>query len=327
MKKNDLRDAVSGINKDYIFDSDDFKAVSSAFRRQRTLRKTAISLALCFAFAGVGAIGITQSGFLKREFHTAEKEVSTTESNTVTSDSATDISAEQQSVTENVVIEEPLTAERAGAPLYYSKMVKNTEIPDLVGYAGTALLDIDAFDESMLKDAVGMIEGEILDIWVNQYEYATVSDKFESDGRLYHKPKTVAYTIKVDRVLSGDFSIGDVVTVEDYYFVCDSIVSIKKGSRYVIPIGEGDGKFYEADEIVSGDVSLKNCYFTLYQFHPQIEKVDGGYIVPGDWETLVTEDCSAIIMDIDDNGSPFSGSLYYVPESAFNDRIGLILQS
>ena len=179
----------------------------------------------------------------------------------------------------------------------------------------------------MLKDSAGIIEGEILDIWVNHYEYATASDKFEPGGRLYHKPTTVAYKIRVDKVLAGDFNVGDEITVEDYNFVCDSIVSIKKGSSYVIPIGKGDGKFYESDEIVEGDTSLKSCYFTTYQFHPQIEKVNGGYIVPSDWETLITDDCTEVILDIDHADIPFGVSLYYVPEITFNDRMNLVLQS
>ena len=35
MKKNDLRDALSGIDRDYIAESDDFKAVSADFRKAK----------------------------------------------------------------------------------------------------------------------------------------------------------------------------------------------------------------------------------------------------------------------------------------------------
>ena len=117
--------------------------------------------------------------------------------------------------------------------LYYSDLVKNTEAPLIDGYDRSAPLsiagfDIEAFKESIIDDSIDMVEGEILDIWVNQYEYATASDKFEPNGRLYHKDSTVSYKIRVDKVLTGDFEVGDEVTVEDYYFVCDSVVSIKK---------------------------------------------------------------------------------------------------
>lgn len=324
MKKSDLRDALSGINKDFLSDSDDFNMISANFRKHKRFKKKALTSMLCIVFVGVGTFGINQSGLLKRDFQMLEKDANTMsydESNSAVSDTITDDIAnttEQPSLNDTNNID---------APLYYSKLVGNTEIPELNGYDTSASLDIVAFEESMLHDAAGVIEGEILDIWVNHYQYETISDKFESNKRLYHKPQTVAYKIKVDRVLCGDFSIGDVVTVEDYCFVLDSVVSIKKGETYVIPIGKGDGKFYEHDEIISGDTALESCYFTLYQFHPQIERVNGGYVVPNNWKTLITEDCTEIIMDIDENGFLFYDSMYYIPENVFNDRINLIIHS
>lgn len=326
MKKNDLRDALSGIKKDFIAESDDFKTISADFRREKTMKNKIVISAFCLAFVGIGVLGVSKSGLLKRDFQTAENVVNSTMP-TVSNTTAAHPETTAAIMTEaSTVIDTP----RSGAPCYYSKLVKNTEAPVLDGYDGYSaigLLDIIAFDESMLKDSAGIIEGEILDIWVNHYEYATASDKFEPGGRLYHKPTTVAYKIRVDKVLAGDFNVGDEITVEDYNYVFDSIVSIKKGSSYVIPIGKGDGKLLEPYEIVEGDTSLESCYFTIYQFHPQIEKVDGGYIVPIDWKTLITEDCTAIIMDVDENGSPFSDSLYYVPDSIFNERIDLIIHS
>lgn len=326
MKKNDLHDALSGINKDFIAESDDFKAVSADFRKVKSRKNRIVISTLCLAFVGIGVIGTAKSGLLKKDLQTTEKDIgiiSSEESNIsvpVASTVAAVIDTEQPSVNENPIINEPL---------YYSKLAKNTDIPELDGYDISVSLDIAAFDESMLNDSAGVIEGEIIDLWVNQYEYATASDKFEPDGQIYHKPSTVAYKIKIDRVLSGDFSVGDIITIEDYHFILDSIVSIKKGGKYVIPLGKGDGKFFEHDKIISGDTNLESCYYTLYQFHPQIEKVSGGYIVPSDWETLITDDCTEIIMDIADIDNAvfsFPGPLYYVPDSIFNERISLILQ-
>ena len=327
MKKNDLHDALSGINKDFIAESDDFKAVSADFRKVKSRKNRIIISTLCLVFVGIGVIGTAKSGLLKKDLQTTEKDIgiiSSDESNIsvpVSSTVAAVIDTEQPSVNENPIINEPL---------YYSKLVKNTDIPELNGYDISVSLDIAAFDESMLNDSAGVIEGEIIDLWVNQYEYATASDKFEPDGQIYHKPSTVAYKIKIDRVLSGDFSVGDIITIEDYHFILDSIVSIKKGGKYVIPLGKGDGKFFDHDKIISGDTNLESCYYTLYQFHPQIEKVSGGYIVPGDWKTLITDDCTEIIMDIVDIDNvvfSFPGPLYYVPDSIFNDRITHIIQS
>lgn len=318
MKKDDLYDALSGINKNYIAESDDFKAVSKDFRKQRIHKNRVIASTLCLAFVGVGVIGIFQSGILKRNFHTAEKEINTISS----AESTTDTSAV---MTEQPIISEPQISDE---PLYYSKLVKNIETPKLDGYDASASLDIIGFDESMLKDSVGVIEGEIIDLWVNHYEYATACDKFEPNGLLYHKQATVAYTIRVDKVFNGNFTIGDVVTVEDYHFVCDSIVSIKKGSSYVIPIGKSDGKLHEPDEIVSGDTALESCYYTLYQFHPQIEKVSGGYAVPDDWKSLTTDECAEIIMDIGNAECSYNNRpMYFVPDSTFNYRMNLILQN
>lgn len=327
MKKNDLHDALSGINKNFIEESDDFKAVSADFRKVKSRKNRIIISTLCLVFVGIGVIGTAKSGLLKKDLQTTEKDISiisSDESNIsvpVSSTVAAVIDTERPSINEPPIINEPL---------YYSKLVKNTDIPELNGYDISVSLDIAAFDESMLNDSAGVIEGEIIDLWVNQYEYATASDKFEPDGKIYHKPSTVAYKIKIDRVLSGDFSVGDIITIEDYHFILDSIVSIKKCGKYVIPLGKGDGKFFEHDKIISGDTNLESCYYTLYQFHPQIEKVSGGYIVPGDWETLITDDCTEIIMDtvdIDNAVFSFPGPLYYVPDSIFNDRITHIIQS
>lgn len=263
---------------------------------------------------------------VEKDLQTTEKDIGITSSDEsnisvpVSSTAAAVINTEQPTANENPIVNEPL---------YYSKLVKNTDIPELDGYDISVSLDIAAFDESMLNDSAGVIEGEIIDLWVNHYEYATASDKFEPDGQIFHKPSTVAYKIKIDRVLSGDFLVGDIITIEDYHFILDSIVSIKKGGKYVIPLGKGDGKFFEHDKIISGDTNLESCYYTLYQFHPQIEKVSGGYIVPGDWETLITEDCTEIIMDIEnvDNAVfSFSRPLYYIPDNILNERISLILQ-
>ncbi len=327
MKKNDLHDALSGINKDFIAESDDFKAVSADFRKVKSRKNRIVISTLCLAFVGIGVIGTAKSGLLKKDLQTTKKDVSiisSDESNIslpVSSTVAAVIDTEQPTANENPIINEPL---------YYSKLVKNTDIPELNGYDISVSLDIAAFDETMLNDSAGVIEGEIIDLWVNQYEYATASNKFEPDGQIYHKPSTVAYKIKIDRVLSGDFSVGDIITIEDYHFILDSVVSIKKGGKYVIPLGKGDGKFFEHDKIISGDTNLESCYYTIYQFHPQIERVDGGYIVPGDWETLITDDCTEIIMDIVDIDNAvfsFPGPLYYVPDSVFNDRITHIIQS
>ena len=57
MKKNDLHDALSGINKDFIAESDDFKAVSADFRKVKSRKNRIVISTLCLAFVGIGVIG------------------------------------------------------------------------------------------------------------------------------------------------------------------------------------------------------------------------------------------------------------------------------
>ena len=67
--------------------------------------------------------------------------------------------------------------------LYYSKLVPNTAAPALEGYNDISYeLSIVAFNELMIRDSKAIVEGEILDMWVNNYEYYTASDKFEENG-------------------------------------------------------------------------------------------------------------------------------------------------
>ena len=131
----------------------------------------------------------------------------------------------------------------------------------------------------------------------------------------------------MNRVLSGDFSAGDVITVEDVNYPIDRIVSVKKGSTYVIPIIKGEGLLYTGGEIKSGSNVLESEYYTYYPFHPQIEKTDGGYVVPDDWKTLITDECTKIIMDIPESEINFPVSLYFVPDSVFDERMSIVLNT
>lgn len=381
MNKNDLYNALSGINKDFIAESENFDAVAADFRKDK-IRKIGITAStLCLAVLCVGTIGIFSKVTPKRNNHPSEEnniiistdvsqaensvqttinvseqtstsqEAAVVTSETINSDitsakeslqidsqpiesvqttkvtqsASNQTSAQTNTSTKNVTEQVTSANNENNTPnkLYYSELARNTGTPVLDGYEGSsASMDILAFDDSRLNEAIAVVEGEILDMWVNHYEYATASNKFEPNGRIYHKPSTVAYKIRVDKVYSGNFSVGDVITVEDYNFILDSVISIKTGGTYVIPIAQGEGVLWEYDEVVSGNNILESSYYTYYQFHPQIEKVSGGYVVPGDWKTLITDECTEIIMDTDNS---FYAGMYYVPDGVFNDRISLIL--
>ncbi len=366
MNKNDLYNALSGIKKEFIAESENFDAVAADFRKERIRKISITASTLCLALFCVGMMGLFRNVTPQMNQHSTEEKkliIGTDVSQTVNSvqttnnvfeqatTGVTDIATSETINSENTATKESIhtdqtesekiTSEQSanatqtiteqttspnnenGNKLYYSQLVRNSEAPVLDGYEGASdSMDILAFDDSRLNEAMAVVEGEILDMWVNHYEYATESDKFEPNGRLYHKPSTVAYKIRVDKVYSGNFSVGDVITVEDYNFLLDSVISIKTGGTYVIPIAQGDGILWEHDEVVSGNNILESCYYTYYQFHPQIEKVNGGYVVPGDWKTLITDECTEIIMDTDNS---FYAGMYYVPDNVFNDRISLIL--
>ena len=381
MNKNDLYNALSGINKDFIAESENFDAVAADFRKDKIRKIGIIASTLCLAVLCVGTIGIFSKVTPKRNNHPSEEnniiistdvsqaensvqttinvseqtstsqEAAVVTSETINSDitsakeslqidsqpiesvqttkvtqsASNQTSAQTNTSTKNVTEQVTSANNENNTPnkLYYSELAGNTGTPVLDGYEGSsASMDILAFDDSRLNEAIAVVEGEILDMWVNHYEYATASNKFEPNGRIYHKPSTVAYKIRVDKVYSGNFSVGDVITVEDYNFILDSVISIKTGGTYVIPIAQGEGVLWEYDEVVSGNNILESSYYTYYQFHPQIEKVSGGYVVPGDWKTLITDECTEIIMDTDNS---FYAGMYYVPDVVFNERISLIL--
>ena len=382
MNKNDLYNALSGINKGFIAESENFDAVASDFRKDK-IRKIGITAStLCLALLCVGTIGIFSKVTPKRNNHPSEEnniiistdvsqtdpsvkttniasepatsgvtdiatsetmnsdntsakesiQINQTEAVKASSEQTTNVTQSQTSAKTNVKtqsVTEQATSPNNENKLYYSELVRNTGTPVLDGYEGSSAslsikgFDIDEFYDSRLNETIAVVEGEILDMWVNHYEYATASDKFEPNGRIYHKPSTVAYKIRVDKVYSGNFSVGDVITVEDYNFILDSVISIKTGGTYVIPIAQGDGVLWEHDEVVSGNNILESCYYTYYQFHPQIEKVNGGYVVPGDWKTLITDECTEVIMDTDNS---FYAGMYYVPDGVFNDKLHFLLQ-
>jgi len=324
MNKNELYDAVSGINKEYIEASDDFEAVAADFRREKNRRiKTAASVwGIVLLCAGV--IGISKGGIHKNDLRTPEgneivlnSEAAGTEVSRPLTDPFQD-SSEQPEYFED--------EDNTETELYYSKLVPNTDVPALEGYNDISYeLSIVAFNELMIRDSKAIVEGEILDMWVNNYEYYTASDKFEENGRLHHKDTTVAFKMKIDNVLHGDFKSGDIITIEDYYFPLDTVTSVKTGGRYVIPVGEGNGSIaYE--EVLSGNVEPESNLCTIYNFHPQIEKVNGGYIVPDDWKTLITEECTEIIMDIGNEEFRYPAKLYFVPDDIFRDRMEMVIR-
>ena len=324
MNKDELYHAISGINKDFIAESENFESIAANCRKKRIFSKIAVSAVPVCAIAAIG-IGLWQNGAFGTDSGLTAAQAPSTDA----VPSVTEITAASEQTTALLQTTTVLqTAQQK--ELYYRDLVKNTDLPKLEGYEDTSAarsvagFDIEAFRENMLKDGIGIVEGEIINMKVNHYEYATASDKFQKNGALHHKESTVVYQIRVDRVLHGDFAAGEVVTVEDISFVCDPVISVKTGSRYIIPIAKGDGKLYEADQVVSGSVSMESSYYTVYPYHPQIEKVSGGYVVSSDWSSLITADCTELRMDPRENCYPFT--MFHVPGAVFNERFNIIIK-
>ena len=78
MNKTDLQNAISGINRDFISESDDFKTVSADFRKDKNRKKSILVSAFCLVFVGIGVLGVYNSGLLKRDVLTAENVVDST---------------------------------------------------------------------------------------------------------------------------------------------------------------------------------------------------------------------------------------------------------
>ena len=215
-------------------------------------------------------------------------------------------------------------------PMYYSQLVNHSGAPnlDIADSSSTSSFDIVAFDESMLQNSSAIIEGEIVDMYTKEYEFSVPCDKFEANGVMNYKTKTVVYNISAEKVWYGDVQEGDILTVEDEIFMFDSVVSIHKGGKYVIPIyyaGEylSDGR---ESEIVSGSNKRESLLATNYQFQPQIEVVENGYVAPNTWQTVITEDCNNIIMDITlEHGDYFKDKMYFVPENIFKTQFQAVI--
>ena len=98
-----------------IAESDNFKAVSADFRKDKNRKKSMLVSAFGLVFVGVGALGIAKSGLLKKDFRTAENEVDST-STTVSDTTAVQPETTAVMTEQLPVSDTPIT----NGPLYYS---------------------------------------------------------------------------------------------------------------------------------------------------------------------------------------------------------------
>ena len=199
---------------------------------------------------------------------------------------------------------------------------------------GGAAVDIAAFDESLLSDCCGILEGTILQIYPKEYDVDFYDDKF-GEVQLFHgKAYSVVYEMVIENVWYGeDFAVGDTILVEDEYYQMDPLAPLTEYRTYVIPIYEAGDQIGEAahsvHELAPGDFTRDSIYSTIYPYHPQITKTeDGNYLLTSDWQTLAAEPCRAVITDADDfdAGSYYEDKFCLVYGDDFWKRLSLLIQ-
>ena len=176
----------------------------------------------------------------------------------------------------------------------YEVLVKEAAVPC---YAGSGMLSLVGFSETMVKDAIWLFEGTVLETHIQDHTYVVrAPGKFGAKTMTITTPlQSVVTTFRVERVLHGDAALeGQTITLEDKIISCDGIFGYKTGAAYVVMVqdyGEGAAiDHLESDEeLLSGDLTRVSRYATLYPFDPPIEQTaDGrGYIVSTDWAHLV----------------------------------------
>ena len=203
--------------------------------------------------------------------------------------------------TPNVIDSMPTT------PDYSAINYNNIELPSaqtdpvLMEQFASVSIDIAPFDEAVLSECCGILEGRITKIYSKHYTYDFYDDKF-GEMELYHSySDSIIYELEVEKVWYGTaFSEGSTILIEDQFYFPDSYFALMEGRSYVLPIFEyGDTVMTGATgEIASGDLSRDSIYCTEYPFHPQITRTeDGCYLVTTDWPSLTAGPCRVVNME------------------------------
>lgn len=212
--------------------------------------------------------------------------------------------------------------------ILYSNIVKSSKTDEsILNAAMGSTMCIAAFNENFLDRSAAIVEGEIISMRVKEYSYLVPCDKFSEDGTLLEKPVTVIYELATEKVWCGDIQAGETVVIEDMLYFTEEIFLMKIGHSYVIPLCNSGNKIYEG-EVISGDVTRESNYSTVYTFHPQIEVTESGYIVSGDWETLIDKSAEKIVMDIElgETGEYYKDKMYLLSKTTFNKNMEKLIK-
>ena len=189
------------------------------------------------------------------------------------------------------------TEEKEDKELVYSDLVPHKSLAE-EKIGGYALLSIAPFSEFYLEDCVAVIEGEVISVREKEYTVLYEFDKFEKGGILTGKTQTLIYEIKVEKVWYGDIKAGEIVTVENEMF---RMFAQTVGRKYVLPLCD-EGENIKLDEAgqryLSGDIKRESRYSIIYPFHPQIERIENGYLFTDNWISLITGETKSVKVDI-----------------------------
>ena len=189
------------------------------------------------------------------------------------------------------------TEEKEDKELVYSDLVPHKSLAE-EKIGGYALLSIAPFSEFYLEDCVAVIEGEVISVREKEYTVLYEFDKFEKGGILTGKTQTLIYEIKVEKVWYGDIKAGEIVTVENEMF---RMFAQTVGRKYVLPLCD-EGENIKLDEAgqryLSGDIKRESRYSIIYPCHPQIERIENGYLFTDNWISLITGETKSVKVDI-----------------------------
>jgi hypothetical protein len=317
MRKEDISEIISGIDEKYVHEAETYEVDKSItdcnkkiYRSSTVWKVLAVAVSIILLFGTYFIVTNVE----KKDTNPNLNAYENNEQN-----------KEEESITDFV----------AQGDVYYSQLTSDDtaiEITEEIPQTYMSMCVIEFEEQRVLTGCVGIIEGTIDNAYIKKYEYVTRSDKFENNGRLNHKAVTVVYEITVGDVWYGDFTKGDHIIIEDELFTMNPIFFMKKGHQYVIPFSDAGDVLVHAnnsESVVEGDVYRTGQYRTAYEFHPQIEIVEQGYIVSGDWETLMADEKTNIIMDVESTGAEFEyykDKMYLLSRSVFKKQMTKLVE-
>lgn len=147
---------------------------------------------------------------------------------------------------------------------------------------------IAGFTENLLSESNSVIKGTVTNISFKEY-------KDELDIQSIRQ--SVIYEVKVDKIYYStlSFNVEETMIIENdlytYTSLANSVEKLNSNRQYLLLIKESDG-----------ELSI------IYPFAPQIEiTVDGEYIFPEHWTSLIDENTKTVTMDVEGELTYYGG--------------------